>query len=131
MSRERRQTPYPHQSPVLINERSRLGYFTRVQVMDCVCVGPPAATLRRAHNGTLVRLPSISSSLLSLPRVQCRQVGLTGCIGQRQSRTPSCGNRSLMISILRLSRLRYIYLGCRDSQRRRALHLFSHNFIRS
>lgn len=65
----------------------------------------------------LLPFSPILSLSLTCGRMQCRQVGLIGCIGQRQSCTPSCGNRSLMISILHLCR---IYLSCRDSGR----HLF-------
>lgn len=43
---------------------------------------------------------------------ECRQVGLICCIGHCQSSSLSCGNRSLMISGLRLSCLCYIYFGC-------------------
>ena len=83
----------------------------------------------RAHNETLIffffffLLPSISLSLLhticiplspshTYTLIQHRQVGLICCIGQCQSSTLSCGNRGLMISILRLGRLCYIYFSC-------------------
>lgn len=79
----------------------------------------------RAHNETLILLPSISFLPSSSPlylyslslsclhsHEECRQVGLICCIGHCQSSSLSCGNRSLMISGLRLSCLCYIYFGC-------------------
>ena len=59
--------------------------------------------------------PTISIPLSPSPThtlIHHRQAGLICCIGQCQSSTLSCGNRGLMISILRLGRLCYIYFSC-------------------
>ena len=107
----------------------RVGYFIQVQMMDCVFIGTTAATLRASPQWNIdfffffFLLPSISLSLLhticiplspshTYTLIQHRQVGLICCIGQCQSSTLSCGNRGLMISILRLGRLCYIYFSC-------------------
>ncbi len=76
---------------------------------------------------------SLSPSLLRT-HIRCRQVGLICCIGHCQSSSLSCGNRSLMISILRLSRLRYIYCWTSPpsdspATRYHLFSLFSNNFV--
>lgn len=108
-----------------IHSLYKVGYFILVEMMDCVFIGTVAAKLHRAHNETLILLPSISFLPSSSPlylyslslsclhsHEECRQVGLICCIGHCQSSSLSCGNRSLMISVLRLSCLCYIYFGC-------------------